>query len=71
MEFSEQPPDPKKHNQEFRRRHLKLNKSEEKFPCVEIDDKPVPFESFDANGIQLNRLHRLVENQKVAGITNL
>jgi len=57
MEVSEQPPDLKKHNQEFRRRHLKLNKSEEKFPCVEIDDKPVPFESFDANGTQLNKLH--------------
>jgi len=50
---------------------LKLNKSEEKFHCLEMDDKPVPFESFDANGVQLTKLHRLVENQKVAGISNL
>lgn len=33
----------------------------------DVDDKPVPFESFDGNGISLSKLHRLVEIQKTTG----
>lgn len=52
--------------QDFRKRIFKLKKRNQKNNCVTEDDKPVPFESFDASqSSDLVNLRLMVDKQKV------